>query len=67
MTWRDRYKVHPAADVWPMLPEAELQELAADIRANGLQAPIVYYFTASGEKMLIDGTKSPRGNGACRY
>ena len=25
-SWRDFYKVHPAADVFPMLPEDELRE-----------------------------------------
>ena len=31
---------HPIAEVWPLLPEPELQELADDIKANGLHNPI---------------------------
>src|SRR4051794_14652462 len=31
---------HPVANLWPLLPEAELAELAEDIRANGLRYPI---------------------------
>ena len=31
---------HPIAEVWPLLPEPELQELADDIKANGLRNPI---------------------------
>lgn len=42
--------VHPAAEVFPMLPPDELAELAEDIRANGLQHPIV---VKAGK--LIDG------------
>lgn len=42
--------VHPAADVFPMLPPDELDELAADIKANGLAHPIV---VKAGQ--LIDG------------
>ena len=34
MGWRDKYKVHPAADVFPMMGE-ELDALAADIKAQG--------------------------------
>jgi site-specific DNA-methyltransferase (adenine-specific) len=33
--------VHPVAALFPMLPEAELNDLALDIKANGLQQPIV--------------------------
>jgi N6-adenosine-specific RNA methylase IME4 len=31
---------HPIANIWPLLDEAELAELADDIRANGLLVPI---------------------------
>lgn len=44
-------KVHPAAAIFPMMSDAELDELAADIKANGLIHPIIR--DASGQ--LIDG------------
>jgi hypothetical protein len=44
-------KVHPAADLFPMLPEEELADLADDIKANGLQHPIVL----DSMGVLIDG------------
>jgi ParB-like chromosome segregation protein Spo0J len=44
-------EVHPVADLFPMLPDDELQELADDIRANGLQHPIVL----DKDGVLIDG------------
>lgn len=34
-------KPHPAADVFPMMSQPELECLAADIKRNGLQNPIV--------------------------
>lgn len=46
--------VHPAADVFPMLDNDELSDLAADIKANGLQHPIVIG-EVDGVEMLIDG------------
>ena len=39
--WRDRYKVHPAADVFPMMSDEELAKLGADIKANGLKSQIL--------------------------
>lgn len=43
--------VHPAAAVFPMLPDDELRELAEDIKANGLMFPIV--LGPDGE--IVDG------------
>lgn len=34
------YNVHPYADLWPLLPNGELQMLADDIRTHGLREPI---------------------------
>lgn len=43
--------VHPYADKFPMLPDAELQELAESIRQNGLRNPII--ITPDG--LILDG------------
>jgi hypothetical protein len=42
-SWRDVYPVHPAADVFPLMSEEELTELAQDIKKNGLQTPILLW------------------------
>ena len=34
------YEEHPLSQLLPMMPKADLEELAADIRENGLRAPI---------------------------
>jgi hypothetical protein len=44
-------EVHPAAAVFPMLPDDELRELAADIKANGLNHAI----TLDAEGRIVDG------------
>jgi hypothetical protein len=44
-------KVHPVAELFPMMSDEELDDLAEDIKANGLLHPIV--LDESG--MLIDG------------
>jgi hypothetical protein len=41
--WRKYLPVHPAADLFTLMPEAERKELAADIDKNGLQTPIVLW------------------------
>lgn len=44
-------KPHPVADLFPMLPPDELQELADDIAERGLLQPIVL----DGEGRILDG------------
>src|SRR5262245_45570416 len=39
-SWRDVIKVHPAADLFPMMSEQELRELGEDIKKHGLRHPI---------------------------
>ena len=49
--WRNQYKVHPAADVFPMMADDELAELQANIRANGVKLSIVFWH----DGRLLDG------------
>jgi len=36
-TWRDRFKIHPVAELFPMMSEDELRELGEDIKEHGLK------------------------------
>ena len=54
-SWRDRIKVHPAADMFPMMSDAECDELAKDIAAHGLKVPPRWSYDASGELAVCDG------------
>ena len=38
--WREKYRVHPCADVFPMMSDEELDALAGDILVNGLRESI---------------------------
>lgn len=44
------YKVHPAADAWPMMDDGRYAELLADIKANGQREPITLC-----DGLLLDG------------
>jgi ParB-like nuclease domain len=48
--------VHPVADLFPMMTDEELADLAADIKANGLIHPIV----VDKDGVLIDGRNRAR-------
>jgi ParB/RepB/Spo0J family partition protein len=45
------HNVHPAAAIFPMLPDDELNDLAEDIKTNGLIHPIV----VDSDDQIIDG------------
>jgi hypothetical protein len=51
MSWRDHLKIHPAAEMFPLMSESELRELGEDIKMNGLNSPIVI---CKGNR-LLDG------------
>jgi hypothetical protein len=54
--WRDRLKVHPAAELFPLMSEAELKELGADIKKNGLTSRVVLWRDQESEKdFVLDG------------
>jgi hypothetical protein len=54
--WGAHLKVHPAAELFPRLPEDELKKLAEDVKANGLQVPpVVWRDEEKGTYSLIDG------------
>jgi hypothetical protein len=49
-SWRDVLPIHPAAEPFPTMSEAELREPGEDIKARGLPYPIVIY-----DGKLLDG------------
>ena len=56
VSWRETYKVHPAADIFPMMSDDELQKLGEDIKASGLKHPIIFQNTDNnGDEILLDG------------
>jgi ParB/Sulfiredoxin domain len=55
MSWRDKYKVHPAADVFPMMSDERLAELGEDIKKNGLTIPVLFWNGDGKGPVLIDG------------
>ncbi len=54
--WREILDVHPAADLLPLMGEAELRELADDIKAQGhLIDPVTVMVGGPEKKVLLDG------------
>jgi ParB-like chromosome segregation protein Spo0J len=54
----DTYEFHPFADAFPMMTDREHAELVADIKANGLLEPIMFY-----QDKILDGRNRYK---ACR-
>jgi DNA-binding transcriptional regulator YhcF (GntR family) len=60
MGWRDHIKVHPAADLFPMMSDAELKVLGEDIKKYGLTDYICFWAPTkdgyeTGDFYLLDG------------
>jgi hypothetical protein len=53
--WRDYVPIHPAAELFPSLTNAELRELGEDIKANGLQHKFIVEPQDDGSLTLLDG------------
>jgi hypothetical protein len=57
-SWRDILLVHPAADLFPMMTDAEIVELAADIKQRGtLTSPVVISCEADNRRDLLNHFK----------
>jgi hypothetical protein len=55
-SWRDVIKVHPAADLFPMMTSDELRALGEDIRKNGLGVPLILWEAEKNAPLvLLDG------------
>lgn len=57
-SWREVYQAHPAADLFPLLPEDELRKLGDDILANGLKESIALWSMSpqdSESAVILDG------------
>src|SRR5262249_13404250 len=47
--------VHPAAEMFPLMPPEELKVLGEDIKANGLTEPVTTWVDQDGAEWLLDG------------
>jgi hypothetical protein len=48
--FKHSFRVHPAAEMIPRMSDAEIDELAADIKENGLVEPVVLWCDNSAQK-----------------
>src|SRR5215813_7363287 len=54
-SWRDTLPVHPAAELFPRMSEAELAALGKDIRKRGLTSSIAVWSDGKSPEQLLDG------------
>jgi hypothetical protein len=55
-SWRDVLKIHPAADLFPMMSPDELVALGEDIKKHGMRVPLVLWHGHDDlELQLLDG------------
>jgi hypothetical protein len=54
--WRNTLRIHPAAELFPLMPPDELRALGEDIRkADGLTSPIAIYIDEHKADWFLDG------------
>ena len=54
--WRAVFPVHPCADVFPMMFDGDIKELAEDIQNHGLQKPIALWRSGPDQPwQVLDG------------
>jgi ParB/RepB/Spo0J family partition protein len=54
--------IHPAARLFEMMPDDQLDELAADIKQRGLQQPLLFLKGRDGRYSLLDGRNRLRAH-----
>lgn len=54
-SWRDLIKVHPAADLFPMMSDSEIDDLAKDIDGHGIKVPLVFWTPTRREDLPSRG------------
>lgn len=53
--WRDLFDIHPAAELFPLMGEDDLKELAKDIEKRGLEVDPIFITGNDGRLTLVDG------------
>jgi hypothetical protein len=57
-SWRDRIKVHPAAELFPMMSDAELGELGKNILEHGLKQYLTLWTPETVGQFLDNGRRN---------